>query len=182
MKGGCLEPRPVEMKIGDFHITGWIGNIYPAGLLHFRFADSQPKDRLNLWIQHLILNQMDPNIYPSPSRLICKDLCLAFPPLRESEKYLRELLEIYWEGLMRPLPFFPRSSFEYAQSFHKYKDAGKALAAAGRTWESDFGRGEGEDPYFQLCFKDADPLGEEFRSLAPRIFDPTLQGEELNKK
>lgn len=181
MEGHCLRPRPVDIHIGDFRLTGRIDNIYPGGLLHFRFAEARPRDRLSLWIHHLILNRLEPAGYPFPSRLILKDLSCELPPLQESEKYLRQLLEIYWQGLIRPLPFFPRASFAYAQSFNKYKDAERARRAAGRTWETDHGRGEAEDPYFQLCFKDGDPLGEEFQSLAIRIFDPILQHMELIK-
>jgi len=182
MEGECLEPRPIDIKIADFQLTGAIGNIYPGGLLHFRFADAQPRDRLTLWIHHLILSQMTGSVPFGPSRLICKDLHLECPPLSNQEPILAKLLEIYWQGLSRPIHFFPRSSWVYTESMNKYGDAARALAAAHRTWENDYGRGEGEDPYFQICFKDGDPLGEEFRSLAVRIFDPILQGMELKKK
>ncbi|MCX5909496.1 MAG: exodeoxyribonuclease V subunit gamma, partial [Deltaproteobacteria bacterium] len=171
-------PLEVDFTLGDFQLAGRIDHLYADGLLHYRCANGRPQDRLQLWICHLVLNRVAGEGHPCQSLLICKDLCCEYSPIEEGEKYLRELLEIYWQGLMRPLPFFPRSSFDYAQSFHKYKDRQKGLAAARRTWEG-YDRGEKADPYFEICFKDADPLGEEFCSLAEKIYMPILRCGEL---
>jgi hypothetical protein len=59
----------------------------------------------------------------------------------------------------------------------KHGDEERALAAAHRAWESDFGAAEGDDPYFHLCFGKLDPLDEEFRDLAMVILGPILRCE-----
>ena len=38
-----------------------------------------------------------------------------FEPLENSAKILGVLLELYWQGLTRPLLFFPNTSWKYAQ-------------------------------------------------------------------
>ena len=38
--------------------------------------------------------------------------------------------------------------------------------------------GEGEDPYFDLCFRNADPLDEEFQQTARAVFEPLLSALE----
>jgi exodeoxyribonuclease V gamma subunit len=109
--------------------------------------------------------------------LICKDKACTYEPVEGSEELLKTLLVIYRQGLIKPLHFFPRSSFAYAEAMEKHGDEGKALAAARRTWDSDFGMSERDDPYFCLCFSKVDPLDEEFRELAVEVFGPVLRNE-----
>ena len=52
----------------------------------------------------------------------------------------------------------------------------KALAA----WEgNEFQdrRGEKDEPHFALCFRDMDPLDEEFVALARKVFGPILANQ-----
>ena len=109
--------------------------------------------------------------------LICKDKVCSYEPVEGSEELLKTLLTIYRRGLIKPLHFFPRSSFAYAEAMEKSEEEGKALAAARRTWKSDFGLSERDDPYFCLCFGKVDPLDEEFRELAMEILGPILRNE-----
>ena len=74
------------------------------------------------------------------------------------------LLDLYREGLCRPLHFFPESSLAYA---HKQEwNPGRAR----QRWEgSEYVAGEGRDPYFDLCFGRTDPFTAEFDRLAREI-------------
>jgi exodeoxyribonuclease V gamma subunit len=172
-------PIQVDLPIADFQVVGEIRSLYAGRLVHFRFAKVKPKDRLNLWIEHLILSVL-PNSNPlEPSRLICRDRRCEYPIVEDSRTYLAKLLAIYWEGLQRPIPFFPRTSWAYAEKMLKSQDHGWALSEARKTWQPEYkdARGEKEDPYFSLCFREPDPLNEEFASLAMEVFGPILQWE-----
>ena len=52
--------------------------------------------------------------------LIGVDELVKFLPLKNALATLANLLEIYWSGLSRPLPFFPLSALEFAKAklFH----------------------------------------------------------------
>jgi hypothetical protein len=85
------------------------------------------------------------------------------------------------KGLTGPLPFFPKTSFVYALG-HGDKSSKSAEDLALEAWEGneddEFGEGEMEDPYFNLCFRNrSDPLGEEFQRLADQVVKPLVMHE-----
>jgi exodeoxyribonuclease V gamma subunit len=177
-EGGPLAPLEVDLALGEFRVVGRIDRLYPRGLLHFRYAKVKPKDRLRIWILHLLVNRIGLPGYPQEARLFGQDKSCGYPPVKDSEARLLELLELYWQGLQRPLHFFPYTSWVYVEALWKEKEKVEALRLSRAAWEgSDFSRGEGEDPYYQVCFEHRDPLDEEFQSLAERIFRPLRQGE-----
>ena len=167
----------MDLSLDGFRLQGRIGNIYPDGLMSYRYANIRPQDRLTLWIHLHILDLMSPKKHADKGILICKEKLCTYEPAEGSEELLKSLLTIYRRGLIKPLHFFPRSSFAYAEAMEKHGDEVKALAAARRTWESDFGMSERDDPYFCLCFSKVDPLDEEFRDLAMEVFGPILRNE-----
>jgi exodeoxyribonuclease V gamma subunit len=181
-QGERLGPLEVDLCLGKFKIQGRIEDIYPGGLLHFRYTKVKPGDRLRIWVQHLVLNQVGKEAYPCNGILACKDMDCRYPPVEESQALLQDLAETYWQGLMKPLHFFPLSSWALAEALAKGKDPAQALKSARDIWEgSDFSRGEGEDPYYQICFGHGDPLGEEFEALSRKIFEPLIKCEEKIK-
>ena len=157
---------------------GRIDGLYPQGLLHFRYAKVKPKDRLRLWIMHLLVNRIGFPGYPDQARLFGQDKVRGYPPVPNSEALLTHLLELYWRGVRKPVPFFPHTSWVYAEALWKKKKRAEALKISRGVWEgSDFNRGEDEDPYYQVCFEHRDPLDEEFEFLAENVFLPVLQCE-----
>ena len=126
------------------------------------------KDRLGLWFEHLILNAMVPSGYPRESLLICNDLTMSLAPLDNAAGILGELLELYREGLRRPLPFFPQVSWLYLTAGME--------KAQGRWNGSDHlpSPPEASDPACSLCFCDKDPLDNEFEELSRMVFEPLL--------
>ncbi len=177
--GPQLVPLEVDARLGDFHLAGRVENIYQERLLHFRYAEVKPKDRLRVWIHHLILNLIHKQAYPCKGILICKDFLGQYPPVRESETLLRNLLEIYWQGLTKPIPFFPLTSWTYVEALGKGKDRGEVLRMAEAQWEgNDFSRGEGADPYYRICFRHGKSLDHEFEELAKMILGPLWECEE----
>ena len=109
-QGKMLEPVELDLRIGEFRLLGRIESIYANGLLHFRYANVKPKDRLRIWIHHLVLNRVKNQAYPCNGILAGRDVDCKYRPIQESEVLLQDLLKIYWQGLMEPIHFFPLSS------------------------------------------------------------------------
>ena len=163
-----LEPVPVSIQLGKYHISGQLTEIRNEHLLRFRSANLKAKDRLSIWIEHLILNLISPPQYPRTSLLICRDATLRLLPLENAAEILSDLLDIYISGLCRPLLFFPESSFKMKL---------KGLSEAEKCWDGDgYGAAiaENKDPAYQLCFGRQNLLDEEFSSLAMQIYGPLL--------
>jgi len=181
-----LEPLEADLTISDFRLIGRIKPIYPERLLHYRYARVKARDRLKVWINHLALNSVMAENYPHISMLIGlepekkhDDLWAAwkYSPVENSKDILETLLKEYWEGLKNPLHFLPDTSWAYAHTMlEKNKSEEDALNSARKIWEkTDYSRGECEDPYYQLCFINADPLNSEFRRIAEEVFRPFLE-------
>jgi exodeoxyribonuclease V gamma subunit len=174
------EPLPVDLTLGDFRLTGRIGGRYGDRLVQQRYARVRPQDQIRTWISHLALGLADS---PRSSMLVSLRaegeaawVAWDYGPVEKGGEILAGLLERYWEGLRRPLHFFPRSSWAYARLVLEREGAeGEALRKASAAWAGDdYRRGESEDPYYHLCFRDTDPLGDEFRRLARELFEPLL--------
>jgi exodeoxyribonuclease V gamma subunit len=112
--------------------------------------------------------------------LVGRDQVLAAPPLARAPELLAGLLDLYWQGLSRPLKFFPQTALAYTEAALA-RETGRSksdpASAARLTWEGNpFTRvpGECEDAYFDLCFRNTDPLDEEFQQAARAVFEPLL--------
>jgi exodeoxyribonuclease V gamma subunit len=184
-RGEPLKPLEVDLHIPPFELTGRIDNIFAANLVQHRYAKVKAKDRLRIWIHHLTLNRANAGGYPQTSMLVGLDpdrrdpmwAAWEYSPADTSEEVLSYLLETYWAGLVKPLHFFPESSWRYASlCFEKNRSEEDALRGARDTWEeSDYSRGESEDPYYQRCFRNRDPLDPEFQHIAKGIFEPLIR-------
>jgi exodeoxyribonuclease V gamma subunit len=83
---------------------------------------------------------------------------------------LQTILNLYWDGLTVPLRFFPASSMEYAKK-QEWK-----LERARTRWEQGYNYpGEGDDPYFKLCFGKVDPFNADFERVSRALLEPLLQ-------
>lgn len=162
----ALDPLELELEIAGFRVSGRLSGIWPEHLVRSRCAKRSGRDQMRLWIEHLLLNELQCAGYPRVSVLATTDGILRLRPANESSLYLRLLLETYWLGLRKPLKFFPRSSLAFA----KKGDLGSART----SWCGDRFP-EGADPYYQLCFGDTDPLDEEFVRLSQALIEPLLR-------
>ncbi|HEY1582999.1 MAG TPA: exodeoxyribonuclease V subunit gamma [Chthoniobacterales bacterium] len=179
------EPEQLQLTIGRFEISARIDSLFDGRLLRQRLTTRKPKDLLGAWIDHLMVNCVS----PTESILITATKekqpvveCFA-PPLEDPRTLLAELLDFYWRGLCEPLPFFPRSSYAFAERTVHPTRGSSPLEKAEKAWgdspqarDNDFGLGpEREDDYFDLAFRNvADPLGQEFQDIAMAIFEPAL--------
>jgi len=192
LDGGPLEPLEVNLAISEFKLTGRIDGIYPKGLIQYRYARLKSRDLLRAWIYHLVLNGLSVKGYPRSTLLAGLEanrpgkrpwVAWHFAPVTGSDRILDNLLGLYWEGLKRPLPFFPDSSWVYAEErIERGRASDKALQRARGKWEGDpYNRGEREDLYYQQCFGQRDCLNGAFQMLAEEIFTPMLAHMEKGK-
>ena len=177
-KGYLPEAAQADLQIGGFLLKGNIENVCGNRLIHFRYANVKSKDRLKIWICHLIVNLMTQSNDQCTSILVCKDHDYEYSSDCDSGSLLQELLGIYWGGLTQPIHFFPESSLAFAEALIRKQDPGEALIEARKKWEgNNFIRAEGDDRHFKLCFGHTDPLDEAFEDLALKFFEPLMKCE-----
>jgi len=176
---GYTDPIQVNHQIGEFRVRGEFRHLTSAGLLHFRCSGIKAKDRLRLWIQQVLLNVAFPGGEHARAVLVGRDEVLEFPLIQEAPAILTNLLGLYWQGLRQPLKFFPQTSLAYAEASHN-RTSGKTkdpMSAALTSFEGNsFTKvpGEGEEAYYDLCFRNTNPLDQEFERIALEVFGPQL--------
>jgi exodeoxyribonuclease V gamma subunit len=179
IEGEQLPPLDFDFTTAGFRVTGRVGRIWPRHLLRYRCAAVKAKDRLDIWIDHLLLQRREKPGYPNRSILLAKKAGWGFRPVANMSEVFHQLLNYYWEGLTEPLPFFPQSAYAFAKRRHEGRKEEDALYAARKAWEGDRqSRGEADDPYCQLNWGKVDALDERFRALAVAVFSPLLEHEE----
>lgn len=181
LEGQRLAAVKVDVSLGSFRVTGRLDRIWPSHLLRYRCAAVKAKDRLDVWIDHLLLQCCAPSAYPSRSLLAATDGVWNYGRVANAQTLLERLLSTYWEGLEEPLRFFPQSSYEYARSVNRGQEESGAMRAAAKVWHGGHDEqppGERDDRYYQLAFGTIDPLDDRFCKLARQIFGALLEHEE----
>ncbi|MGA7802920.1 MAG: exodeoxyribonuclease V subunit gamma, partial [Gammaproteobacteria bacterium] len=164
---------PVDLAFDQVRLTGRLAGVSSAGLVDYRLAEAGPADWVRLWVRHLVLNCVASADIGRESRLFAQQEDIVLGPLEDAAGLLSALTDAYWRGLHHPLHFFPRSGLRYVDAKSNND------AAARREWEgSDFSRGEGANPYYELAFRGSDPLDDAFRALARQVFEPFLAHRE----
>ena len=179
-----LDSPPVDLVIEAFHLTGRVRDICPDRLIRYRYAALKAEDRLRIWIQHLALNAVGEAGYPRESLLIGlengKWAAWEYGPVDNPIEHLDRLLSLYWKGLKRPLHFFPRCAWIYAEeTLRNGKSPDEALGAAKDAWRPAYeGKwAEADEPHYHRCFGERDPLDDEFMALAVEVFGPLIAAE-----
>lgn len=173
----ALKPLDLDLTINGFRLYGRLPGIWPDRMYRYRPARLKARDLLSSWIQHLALNAATPEGYPRETMLLMNDKHVGFQPVDDAADLLHSLLELYWQGLTRPLPFFPESALAYAGASPPWD-----LSKASVKWNDDSYNsipGEGSDPYFRLCFKSGnalcDPFDADFEQISRAVLEPLLR-------
>lgn len=173
-KGGVGELSTLagRVEIGPFVVSGQLATSPEAGLIIYRYAKLKPTDLIRGWLQHLLLHRLAPPDWARLTHVVANDKIVTFQPLTDAEDNLAEVLDLYWQGLMSPLRFFPATSRAFAMARRKGMADAAALAKARKTWMGgSFARAEGDDRYYQLCFRGIDPLDQEFMANGVAFFE-----------
>jgi exodeoxyribonuclease V gamma subunit len=163
--GAPPAPLAVDLSLGPVRLRGTLGDVTRAGLVAVRVGKVRAKDRVALWIRHLVLGCIAPADVGRQSRLIGETEDVALAPVAAPLDTLGALAERYWEGIHRPLPFFPESA--RAAVRHPQDPLGAARQQFGGKYAA-----EGDDPYVELAFRGMELLGCEFLDLAHAVFGP----------
>lgn len=176
---GAADSIHVHWQRGPWVIDGGIAGIHGGRLCRYRVANLKQKDLICAWIEHLLVNLASLGI---STRLIERDgttHSISPPASRnEAESLVESLLDCFWLGLTRPLPFFPETSSAYVQSVLAKSGRGSpetGLRAALRTWQgSEYQKHtpESADPWNVLVYGDRLPLDDDFQRLALTILEP----------
>jgi exodeoxyribonuclease V gamma subunit len=178
-KGQKDEPVDVDLALEAFNLSGKVNSLYGGRCVHFRTAKLNPKDHLRAWIEHLALCAIDDDKDPH-TVLIGKDAVVTFSRAPSARAELKTLCELFWQGLMLPLPFFPASAMAFvaAEVTKVGNPDSKARAKWDGAWRKNGKReGEKDDVFISRCFDVTDPLNDRFRELARMVFKPMFQHE-----
>lgn len=141
-------------------------------------AKLKMSDYLNAWIFHLILNATMADGYPQTSVLLGEDHFCRFGPIKDAQEILKGMIQYYDLGQTKPLKFFVRSSWEYAQALWvKEKSSIDALSAARAAWlGDDYGwtDAESQETACKICFENEIPIDAEFEQTAQDILKEML--------
>jgi exodeoxyribonuclease V gamma subunit len=173
-----LEPMEIDRRIGPFHLTGWLHNLSSRGRVTWRPGRLKGADLMEWWLAHLCLSLLRPPGQPLGSlhlswerqNKVAGVVQSLLQPVDDPEPILAHLLDLYWQGLSRPLRFFPETSRAWAEA-KMGVEADKALLvwAGGFQWA-----GEGSDPAYGYFFPShVLPLNEEFVALS-ELFAPVF--------
>ncbi len=157
------EPLEVNLTLGDWRLTGLEEHCDDQGIVTWRVGRLRPEDRLQLWLRHLVSCAGG---HPAHSLFLAEDHSLRLPalPADQAGAHLVELLELYRQGLARPLRFFPR----HAWALMTNEKLGDQAA------QRELGRWS-----VRLAFRgDEEPLADPFAELAERVFAPLLAARE----
>jgi exodeoxyribonuclease V gamma subunit len=165
-----LAPLDFELNLGGFRLTGRLDRIWQDRLIRYRCAKMKAKDKVRAWLEHLVLNAVNQEGYPRETLLLMADSSIGYGEVENAAAILQTILDFYWEGLTVPLRFFPASAMEYARKQEWKLERARTRWAEGYSYP-----GEGEDPYFRLCFGQADPFNADFERVSRALLEPLLR-------
>jgi len=173
LDAGACGAVSVETGLAGWRLTGVLENVGLKGQVLWSVDALSPWMMLRAWCAHLLLNT-DASAPSRHTHLVDVEGVVSFSPEDDAVSKLGHLVDLYREGLCRPLPFFPRSAWAYVSAPRA------PLGAAHRTWAgSQHGPAQGEsaDPFFALAFRDRldTALDSEFESLASLVFGAPAQ-------
>jgi exodeoxyribonuclease V gamma subunit len=169
------EPLELDLALGEFRLIGRVTGLTATGWVGYRLASMKAGDYLNLWLHHLAINAAVPAGAAWTSHWVAEDRDVLLEPIADPAVHLAALLDLYWQGTRRVLHFFPKSALAYVEKQRAGQGEDEALRAARQIWEgSDFQTtpSESTDVYYQMAFRDTDPLDAEFTATAATVFAP----------
>jgi len=165
------EPLEVDLHIGGFHLTGWLDQLDDKGLLSYRPASLKPKDRLRLWVKHLVLCALRDS-GDVKSVHVAKDKTQVFERVDDPLDKLEDLLQAWQQGQQSPLPFFPAASLEFVE---KKNDLDKAR----KKWETDYDSGL-NNWFVQVASRGREPVAEPaFEEWADKLLAPLVEASRI---
>ena len=182
IQGAEEERRDIKLSLDDptLIIEGTIANVYREQQLLIRCGRRSARDLLRAWIRHLLLQASGQRI---ATILLDRDGTVSYAALERSTalQHLKTLAELFICGLTQPLPFFPNTSFAFAENLMTTGSQKHAYKEARKKWNPTYmSQGEREDVYIQTCFGVDIPEGDLFKQCSLSVFKPLL--EQMNSE
>jgi exodeoxyribonuclease V gamma subunit len=174
-----LTVQDFSRPCGEIILEGRLTDLYPQGQFAFSVNQFYPHQLLGLWLRHLALCLAGPQgVNPRTFWLEAAEAG-EFLPVDDPEAMLEPLLELYRQGLEAPLPFYPGTSWAYAERLLRSGDPAVAYQAAERKWlGNERYPGDAAKPYQHLLFPDGNLLDQEFLRISLAVFQPLIEHRE----
>jgi exodeoxyribonuclease V gamma subunit len=164
-----LEPLELDLEVAGLRLVGWLRDLSPQGLVAQRLGRIRAADRLDLWVRHLALNLAQPAGASPHSVLVSEEETLRLRPVAEAATHLADLIGLFRQGRIEPLPLFPETSLAFAcHGWGNQVDAAWEGRSKGRLGERDL-------PEVRTAFRGCEPLDPPFAAIAARVFGPLLK-------
>ncbi|TCP10929.1 DNA helicase/exodeoxyribonuclease V gamma subunit [Crenobacter luteus] len=178
-----LPPEPFAIDLDGQTLCGELSGLRAAGRIGVLARASHTAERIAWWLEHLALCAARPVGVTPVSRWYAADALYDFAPIPAdtARAHLAAWLAHFNRGLVAPLPFFPRTSWAFAEARAKNPDdLAKAFGAARAKWApayvADGGQPQSEEAEVRLAFRATDPLADpDFVQLADALLLPLLQ-------
>jgi exodeoxyribonuclease V gamma subunit len=165
-RDGELPPLSIDVMAGPVRINGELRGLTPRGLVDHRLAKPRAREKLSLWIRHLLLHVARPAGIELRSLWLGLGDSFAFGPVADPTTPLVTLGELFVRGQSELVPLFPKAALALVEGGEqKARDA----------WEGNeyvHIPGEGDEPYHVLAWRDLDPLDAAFEALAAQVMGP----------
>lgn len=170
------ESTRASVPLAQLHLQGRVDDVYPHGLARLRFGElngpaviRQGLDWLFAsaagWSQPLVQFHAGESVGP---------FVRAPLPADAARAALDALVQLYREGMQRPLPFAPYSGWKYVQAPNR----DKGLRDAQAQWQQERGWSEGDDPALRLALRARAPFAQ---PDAPADAAATAEFEQLSR-
>ena len=187
--GAKLSPLDIRIEVDGYTIAGRIDGVFPGGLVRYRPGNIREIDRLSTWIEYSAAvcaagTEEKPVAYLIGADNKTGHEIYKMSDSGECRKHLGELLKIYLKGRRSLVPFFPKSSFAFAEEYGKNRSADKAIdKAAGEYVNYKKSRPDGADLYIERCYHKLDPFApgavrEQFIELSRAVYGPVIKYQE----
>lgn len=165
----------VDVKVNDIHLKGMLKPAFARDTpLMYRYSQNLAAILLDAWVNGLVLRAGGYDfdglmcVYKGGTR------SLEIPDKQGSMARLKDLVDLYCEGMTTPLPFFVRTSYAYATTM----DMKKTMETWSPSWQGSFAPESG-DAYISQVFPEdffvQDDLRKRFQELAIRVFEPIIK-------
>lgn len=163
---------PVDVAVGDHRLAGEVPGFAADALLFWRIGSIRAKDRIDVWLRLLALTAAIGRPVRAEllgvTRAAVRETIAGPAPEQASER-LVDWLAAWRDGMTRPLPFFPNTSWAWISCDpDKNRDAAARRTWAGSPWD------EGFDEHHRMFFGD-DPIAHGFGDLATTLLGPLLR-------
>jgi len=182
-----LPPYNIDLKLkspsGEILIIGTLRNLRAEGLLISQVDDLYHYQKIQLWLQHLILCCVQPKGVICETQIhYLSDGFLKFSTPKNPQELLSYWINAYLTGQRQPLSFFDKTSWAYAEPFYKkgisFDDINRedktiekvftsAIKAARAKWHDNYQyTGQHARPANQYIYRGQEPLEDDFQQLA----------------